>query len=185
MTHLNYYQKEPWRRILHLAQPPGGVQTSLSTLSMASYFDEHNCIPLGSGQTPDHFLHFARLLLHGGYWQDLQLEFTQLFGYDERPPPPTSKEFIEKLNTVTATKGGQCPVCLKEWTEGEEMKELPCKHSFHSSCILPWLKKTNSCPMCRHELPTDDEDYEEYKKQKKRAKDREAEMEMLHNSMFS
>ncbi|KAG7167238.1 E3 ubiquitin-protein ligase RNF181-like isoform X2 [Homarus americanus] len=153
---------------------------------MSSYFDEHDCQPLRAGQLPDHFLHMARLLLHGGYWQDMQVEFTQLFGFGERPPPPTSKEFIDQLTTSTVSqRGGQCPVCLKEWTEGEEMKELPCKHKFHPACILPWLEKTNSCPMCRYELPTDDEDYEEYRRQKKRAKDREAEIEMLHHSMFS
>lgn len=153
---------------------------------MASYFEEHNCQPLQSGQTPDHYLHMARLLLHGGFWQDLQVEFYELFGYGEKPPPPTSKAFVENLTTSTITKlGGQCPVCLKEWAEGDEIKMLPCKHKFHPACILPWLEKTNSCPMCRHELPTDDADYEEYRKQKERAKNREADLEILHNSMFS
>lgn len=153
---------------------------------MSSYFEEHGCSPLQRGEVPEHFLHFARLILRGGYWQDMQIEFTQLFGFGDRPPPPASKDFIKSLETSTISeKGGQCPVCLKEWKEGEEYKKLPCKHIFHDPCIMPWLEKTNSCPMCRHELPTDDEDYEEYRIQKKRAVDREAELEMLHNSMFS
>ncbi|KAK3884351.1 hypothetical protein Pcinc_011362 [Petrolisthes cinctipes] len=153
---------------------------------MASYFDEHNCQPLATGQTPDHFLHIARLLLHGGYWQDLQMEFSQLFGFGEKPPPPASQEFVDNLSSVTMErKGEKCPVCLKEWSIGDEAKELPCQHKFHPTCILPWLQKTNSCPLCRHELPTDDEDYEEYRKQKKRAKERDADLEVLHNSMFS
>lgn len=84
------------------------------------------------------------------------------------------------------------------------MRKMPCNHSFHAECIVPWLSKvckpvftvfscyetlkilqTNSCPVCRHELATDDEMYEAYRKEKIRAKQREADIENLHNSMFS
>ena len=46
------------------------------------------------------------------------------------------------------------------------------------------LERTCSCPCCRFELPTDDKDYEEMRKQKKRMKQREEDIENLHNSMF-
>ena len=60
---------------------------------MTSYFDEHDCEPMRDGQGPDHFLHFARLLIDSGYWNDR--DFSALF--QDRAPPPTSKKFMDDL----------------------------------------------------------------------------------------
>ena len=27
---------------------------------------------------------------------------------------------------------------------------LPCKHPFHEGCIMPWLKSSGTCPVCRY-----------------------------------
>ena len=155
---------------------------------MASYYDEHNCEPLRDGETPNHNLLLARLLLDTGIAVEWEMEYSRLF-HGERPPPPTSKKVIEELPTVSVTQAEEdkhalCPVCLGALETGDEMKKLPCEHTFHPKCIIPWLQKTNSCPLCRHELPTDDEDYEKFKKQKARAKQREHDLETLHDSMF-
>lgn len=45
--------------------------------------------------------------------------------------------------------------------------------------------QTNSCPICRFELLTDDSHYEEMKIRRQRASEREKEIEDLHNSMFT
>ncbi|KAE8702409.1 RNF181 protein [Hibiscus syriacus] len=79
--------------------------------------------------------------------------------------PPASKSAIEALPSVNITKNNsnselnQCAVCMDEFEEGTEAKQMPCKHLYHKDCILPWLELHNSCPVCRHELPTDDPDY--------------------------
>ena len=54
-----------------------------------------------------------------------------------------------------------CPVCTDAYVPGATIIRLPlCGHVFHDSCALAWLTKHNTCPYCRKELPTDDEDYE-------------------------
>lgn len=47
----------------------------------------------------------------------------------------------------------------------DEVQIMPCNnsHVFHPPCLAPWLKMHNSCPVCRHELATDDMQYERKK----------------------
>ncbi|KAF3813322.1 hypothetical protein GH733_018473 [Mirounga leonina] len=78
---------------------------------------------------------------------------TQLLGQLENTgPPPADKEKITSLPTVTVTQeqvdmGLECPVCKEDYTVDEEVRQLPCNHFFHSSCIVPWLElvSTDSC----------------------------------------
>eukprot|EP00456_Euglypha_rotunda_P027622 TRINITY_DN22043_c0_g1_i15.p1 TRINITY_DN22043_c0_g1~~TRINITY_DN22043_c0_g1_i15.p1 ORF type:complete len:299 (-),score=16.37 TRINITY_DN22043_c0_g1_i15:78-974(-) len=43
-----------------------------------------------------------------------------------------------------------CAICLEDFTEGDKVKVLPCKHGFHSACIDPWLnEKSDLCPICK------------------------------------
>lgn len=54
-----------------------------------------------------------------------------------------------------------CPVCTDSYAPGHTIVRLPlCGHVFHESCALAWLKSHNTCPFCRRELPTDNDDYE-------------------------
>ena len=43
-------------------------------------------------------------------------------------------------------------MCKDEFEVSQETIELPCKHVFHDECILPWIKQSGTCPVCRHEL---------------------------------
>ncbi|OWM63122.1 E3 ubiquitin-protein ligase RING1 [Punica granatum] len=80
--------------------------------------------------------------------------------------PPASKSAMEALPTSKVTDVqlnsgmNQCAVCQDDFEKDMEVKQMPCKHIYHSDCLLPWLELHNSCPVCRHELPTDDADYE-------------------------
>ena len=75
----------------------------------------------------------------------------------------TGREVAASAATVVAlpsveVRGGgvECVICKEEMREGRDVCEFPCEHLFHWICILPWLRKRNTCPCCRFELPTDD-----------------------------
>ncbi|XP_065878178.1 E3 ubiquitin-protein ligase SIRP1-like [Euphorbia lathyris] len=70
--------------------------------------------------------------------------------------PPAQKEAIEALPTVTIKDIMQCSVCLDDFEIGTESKEMPCKHKFHTGCLLPWLELHSSCPVCRFQLPAEE-----------------------------
>lgn len=76
--------------------------------------------------------------------------------------PPASKAAIESMPTIEiidqhVSVESHCAVCKEAFELGSEAREMPCKHLYHQDCILPWLTLRNSCPVCRHELPTDSE----------------------------
>jgi E3 ubiquitin-protein ligase RNF115/126 len=88
--------------------------------------------------------------------------------------PPASKSEIEKLKKYKVTQEilnnikneNVCPVCKDEFVIDDIIMDLPCEHYFHKDCIMPWLNEHDSCPVCRFELKTDDEDYENWKKER-------------------
>lgn len=43
-----------------------------------------------------------------------------------------------------------CSICLDNLISNDPMHQIPeCKHKFHSSCLISWLRVNKECPMCR------------------------------------
>jgi hypothetical protein len=42
-----------------------------------------------------------------------------------------------------------CSICLLDFCDGEEVRDLPCKHLFHKACVDSWLASEATCPLCR------------------------------------
>ncbi|KAH0591107.1 hypothetical protein H2248_001211 [Termitomyces sp. 'cryptogamus'] len=74
------------------------------------------------------------------------------------PEDVVSKLPREKLDPKSATLEKDCAVCKEQFKLNTEdpaeqfVITLPCRHPFHEPCILPWLKSSGTCPVCRYAL---------------------------------
>ncbi|WMV14517.1 hypothetical protein MTR67_007902 [Solanum verrucosum] len=59
------------------------------------------------------------------------------------------------------TKGDECMVCLEELVKKEgdhdDIVSMPCSHMFHGECITKWLETSHYCPICRFEMPMEED----------------------------
>ncbi|GAA5880692.1 hypothetical protein JCM16303_004314 [Sporobolomyces ruberrimus] len=74
-------------------------------------------------------------------------------------PVPATEEMIEKLPRVEVTEEllghdtiKDCTICQDDFVLSETLASLPCRHLFHPDCIVPWLKTSGTCPVCRYAL---------------------------------
>ncbi|KAJ4754944.1 RING/U-box superfamily protein [Rhynchospora pubera] len=56
-----------------------------------------------------------------------------------------------QLNLVGTKEEGdiKCIICQEEYSFGEEVGKMLCKHFYHVNCIHQWLRLKNWCPICK------------------------------------
>ncbi|CAG8507972.1 10751_t:CDS:1, partial [Acaulospora morrowiae] len=65
--------------------------------------------------------------------------------YSSPDTDTTSSDHISNSETRET-----CAICLEDFDNGDEVRELPCRHWYHVECIDPWLTtKSSSCPLCK------------------------------------
>jgi len=84
--------------------------------------------------------------------------------------PPATEEDIRKLPKIKISspcnmslsvpssevsdksKFGVCCISQESFEEGDIAVQLPCEHSFKETPIIQWLRRHNTCPVCRHPI---------------------------------
>lgn len=63
--------------------------------------------------------------------------------------PTQTFEDQKLVDSLSKTCNGSCPVCFESYKLSECRIFLPCTHSFHKTCIIPWFQTNNTCPVCK------------------------------------
>ncbi|XP_022941698.1 probable E3 ubiquitin-protein ligase RHC2A [Cucurbita moschata] len=150
--------RSPFNPVIVLRGPPDGSEGGESR-RFELYYDDGT----GSGLRPLP-PSMSEFLLGSGFDRLLeQLSHIEMNSIGQFETPPASKSAIESMPTIRICENhleteSHCAVCKEAFELGNEAREMPCTHIYHSDCILPWLSIRNSCPVCRHELPSDNQD---------------------------
>lgn len=76
--------------------------------------------------------------------------------------PGMSRDAVHDLRLITVKSEEVCPICQEVMPVGSKAKAMPCGHLFHDDCLISWVSKNNSCPMCRFdELPSEKEHFDD------------------------
>ncbi|XP_034887911.1 probable E3 ubiquitin-protein ligase RHB1A [Populus alba] len=59
---------------------------------------------------------------------------------------------VEPLVSATEEEEEDCPICLEEYDLENPKLTTKCEHHFHLSCILEWMERSESCPVCDKEM---------------------------------
>ncbi|CAO2819097.1 unnamed protein product [Amaranthus hypochondriacus] len=68
-------------------------------------------------------------------------------------PEDDLKKLVESNFTIQEE---DCPICLEEYTEENPKMLTKCEHHFHLCCILEWMERSETCPVCDKEILIDE-----------------------------
>jgi len=118
--------------------------------------------PLGQPMGLDNLGPFGLLLsMMSGDLPGMQPGGLVGLGNQAREETGLSKEDIDSLALVKYSKeknknvdpeSRNCPICLDEFEDGQEVRFLWCMHRFHRTCVDTWLEKHTNCPICKKDF---------------------------------
>jgi len=69
--------------------------------------------------------------------------------------PPDTINFLETRtygDVLGKVYQRECAICLEAWEPSDRVKVMPCQHAFHEECLASWLRRANTCAICRLDI---------------------------------
>jgi hypothetical protein len=103
-----------------------------------------------------------RYMIIGRVSQDIPHEIINIFfsNLSSNVTPNTTVLSKDDLNNISekkyseiSTEENTCSICLNIIKQDEIIRQLDCKHVFHTKCIEKYLLEYNcKCPLCRKDV---------------------------------
>lgn len=128
-------------------------QNTMETVSATNYNQQLE--RLVNGEIP--FRAWEAAVLHIFDRMAPQMNATRL------PPKGMTKIEIEQLKSFRISDPALlmekvCVICQCDFEKRDMVRMLPCAHHFHLKCIDKWLRGNRTCPICRQNVASDDDD---------------------------
>eukprot|EP00250_Pteridium_aquilinum_P008536 c18023_g2_i1 orf=173-1360(-) len=56
------------------------------------------------------------------------------------------------VERVLPAEDAECCICISSYEDSVELRELPCGHHFHCTCVDRWLRMNSTCPLCKYNV---------------------------------
>mmetsp|Transcript_24318 Transcript_24318/g.36055 ORF Transcript_24318/g.36055 Transcript_24318/m.36055 type:complete len:597 (-) Transcript_24318:1573-3363(-) len=76
-------------------------------------------------------------------------QFSSSQGLSEEELNSFPRRILCEDDEAISDESVMCSICLAAFSAGDEVRDLPCEHIFHSSCVNDWLANESTCPLCR------------------------------------
>jgi len=62
-------------------------------------------------------------------------------------------KFVPQLNESNPLyRFDTCGICLLDYVLDDQLRQLPCSHHFHMTCVDEWRRIQDKCPLCQHPI---------------------------------
>ncbi|KAF9310337.1 hypothetical protein BG003_008666 [Podila horticola] len=72
--------------------------------------------------------------------------------YFTTTPPVPPMPSIGSSSVWATNFDDECAICLNEFVDGDELRQMYCDHYFHRNCVDRWLSRNPFCPKCKRAI---------------------------------